>query len=505
VPNLSLIRTVQPTFEATELAPTRSDLPDDAALAVPVLAAGADGGAVELGPGAAELEEDLAVDLVAVLEGLGARGSAGELLRVPVPDREVYAVGVGAGTPDDLRRAGAALGRSVCAERLASSVSAVGADDALTAFVAGLVLGSFSFTLRTGELPTRVAGVTVCCTPGADDTLVRARSIAVASWRARWLASVPSNIKDPAWLADQVVALAEEVGLETRVWDEKRLAADGFGGILAVGRASSSPPRLVRLDYQPEGRVRRRQPRIVLVGKGITFDTGGLSIKPGEAMVNMKRDMTGAAVVTGVMSALAAVGCPVPVTGLLACAENAIGDDAMRPGDVLRHYGGTTTEVTNTDAEGRLVMADALAYADAELDPAVLVDVATLTGAMKVAVGLHLGGFFATDDGLAETVRSASRESGERVWRMPLAEEYDSLLDSQVADLENAPGPAGAITAALFLRHFTGGRPWLHLDIASVGDALEDRHEWTKGPTGFGVRLLLHWLGSADPLEGVER
>jgi leucyl aminopeptidase len=195
----------------------------------------------------------------------------------------------------------------------------------------------------------------------------------------------------------------------------------------------------------------------------------------------------------------------VRVTGLMAIAENAIGGDALRPGDVIRHWGGRTTEVTNTDAEGRLVMADALQYAATKLKPDLLVDVATLTGAMKVALGLHTGGYFATDDAVARLVEQAAAASGERMWRMPLAEEYEPLLESRIADSDNAPGKAGAITAALFLQHFTGGLPWAHFDIASVGDSLEERFEWTKGPTGFGARLLLHWLGSANPLEGVVR
>jgi leucyl aminopeptidase len=195
----------------------------------------------------------------------------------------------------------------------------------------------------------------------------------------------------------------------------------------------------------------------------------------------------------------------VRVTGLMPIAENAIGGDALRPGDVITHWGGRTTEVTNTDAEGRLVMADALQYAATKLKPDLLVDVATLTGAMKVALGLRTGGYFATDDAAAAHLETASADSGERMWRMPLAEIYEPLLDSRVADPDNAPGRAGAITAALFLQHFTGGLPWLHLDIASVGDSLGESFEWTKGPTGFGVRLLLHWLGSAAPLEGVGR
>ena len=183
------------------------------------------------------------------------------------------------------------------------------------------------------------------------------------------------------------------------------------------------------------------------------------------------------------MAALEAVGCPVKVVGLLACAENAVSGSSMRPGDVLRHYGGRTTEVTNTDAEGRLVMADALAYAVAELAPAALVDVATLTGAIKVALGQRTGGFFADHEGLASV--------------------YEERISSKVADADNAGGGPGAITAALFLQHFTGDVPWAHLDVASVGDSPSESFEWTAGPTGFGARALLTWLGSPEPLAGI--
>jgi len=203
------------------------------------------------------------------------------------------------------------------------------------------------------------------------------------------------------------------------------------------------------------------------------------------------------------MSALHAVDCPVRVTALLPIAENAISGNALRPGDVITHWGGRTTEVTNTDAEGRLVLADALQYAASKLKPDLLVDVATLTGAIKVALGLNTGGYFSTHDAAGEHLERAGVASGERLWRMPLAEEYESFLSSKVADADNAPGRAPAITAALFLQHFTDGLPWVHLDIASVGDAARDEGEWTAGPTGFGVRLLLHWLGSSAPLEGV--
>jgi leucyl aminopeptidase len=214
--------------------------------------------------------------------------------------------------------------------------------------------------------------------------------------------------------------------------------------------------------------------------------------------------MTGGAVVMAVMAALAAVACPVRVIGLVAAAENAISGHALRPGDVLRQYGGRTTEVTNTDAEGRLVLADAIAYAVAELDPAVVVDVATLTGAIKVALGQEVGGYFANREWLATAIGEAARTAGEPLWRFPLADAYEEKLSSKVADADNAPGGPGAITAALFLQHFAGDVPWAHLDVASVGDSPQENYEWTTGPTGFGARALLHWLGGNDPLGGSE-
>jgi leucyl aminopeptidase len=191
------------------------------------------------------------------------------------------------------------------------------------------------------------------------------------------------------------------------------------------------------------------------------------------------------------------------VTGLVAAAENAVGGNALRPGDVITHYGGRTSEVMNTDAEGRLVLADAMAYALDTLDPAVMVDVATLTGAMKVALGQWLGGYFANHEALATRLREAGAAAGEPLWRMPLEADYEDTLTSTVADATNAPGGPGAVTAALFLQHFAGDVPWAHLDIASAGDAPSESFEWTKGPTGFGSRALLTWLTGPDPLKGI--
>jgi leucyl aminopeptidase len=466
-----------------------------------------DDGSLSLGPGAAVVADSLpdGFDLLGLFEESSAGSQAGAVTRLQLPGLVVLGVGVGDLGTDALRAAGASLARAAAgSDEVVSTVQAAADDEGLTAFVAGAVLASFRYSLRAEERADPPVRRIVLALTGPDraPVLARAEAIARASSEARRLATTPSNIKSPAWLAEQAVALVGPAGLKTKVWDAAALAKEGFGGILGVGQGSATPPYLVQLDYVP-AKGARKAPHVVLVGKGITFDTGGLSIKPGEAMVNMKRDMTGAAVVAATMSALEAVGCPVRVTGLLPIAENAIGGNALRPGDVITHWGGRTTEVTNTDAEGRLVLADGLQYAASQLKPDLLVDIATLTGAIKVALGLKIGGLFANNEGAAAQLQRASADSGERLWRMPLAEEYESLLSSKIADADNGPLRAQAIGAALFLQHFTGGLPWVHLDIASVGDSFADEGVWTAGPTGFGVRLLLHWLGSAAPLDGV--
>jgi leucyl aminopeptidase len=482
-------------------------------VALPVLA---DPDGPTLGPGAAELVTELGEDLFDLLEAAGSTGRVGEVVervvldtsRLSNPDlRLVLLVGVGAGTPDDLRRAGAVVARRARdRQSVATSLGALCDDAALRALVEGLVLGSFEFHWRSdGPLRQPVTRVVLAGMVDADtrkDVVARSLAVAGAGWHARMLALVPSNVKTPEWLADQAADVAKRARLDLRVWDEQQLAAEGFGGIVGVGQASANPPRLVRLDYTPR-KARKKTAHVVLVGKGITFDTGGLSIKPRDNMMTMKRDMTGAGVVLSVMGALADVDCPVRVTGLLPLAENSVGARSTRPGDVLRHYGGRTSEVTNTDAEGRLVLADAMAYAVAELEPDALVDVATLTGAMKIALGQRTGGFFANHDALASLVRTASLSAGEPLWRMPLVADYEERISSKIADADNAGAGPGAITAALFLQHFAGGLPWAHLDIASVGDSPTDEFEYTKGATGFGARALLHWLELREPLAGV--
>ncbi len=482
-------------------------------VAIPVLQ---DDQGLLLGPGAEELFEELGADAFTLLEHQEATGAAGEAVALPVLDRAgltnpdlrtVLLVGAGRGTPQDLRRAGAVVARRTKGRAVvATSLASVADDDGLTALVEGLVLGSFGFHRRSTEPDSPpVRQVVLAGLPDPADrgpALRRAMAVAGAAWMSRTLALVPSNEKNPEWMVDRAREVAAANRLQLEVWDERRLAADGFGGITGVGQASVSPPRLVQLDYTPS-RGGRRAPRVVLVGKGITFDTGGLSIKPADNMMTMKRDMTGAGTVLAVMGALAEVDCRVRVTGLLPLAENSISGSSMRPGDVLRQYGGRTTEVTNTDAEGRLVLADALAYAADRLRPRALVDVATLTGAVKVALGQRTGALFATDDALAGLLLAAGEAAGERFWRLPLVEDYEALLESGVADAVNAPSGPGGVMAGLFLRHFTAGIPWAHLDIASVGDSPSDSFEWTQGATGFGARALLRWLGGPDPLAGV--
>lgn len=477
-------------------------------VAVPV---SADGDRLIVGPGAAELSERVGVDFLELLERGRARGEAGEVVPFPVMDgsalHEALLVGVGAGGSADLRRAGAALARRTKGRTtVATSIASLANEAGLTAFVEGLVLGSFGFSRRSSEPTERPAELVVLAesVAGRESVLARALVTARAGWVSRELALTPGNEKSPAWLAERATAAARDGGLELRVWDDEALRDDGFGGILAVGQGSPRPPRLIRLDYRPDN-TRPGSRHVVLVGKGITFDTGGLSLKPAEAMMNMKRDMTGGGVVLAAMAALRELDVDVRVTGLVAAAENSIGGSAQRPGDVVTHYSGRTSEVTNTDAEGRLVLADALAYAVDQLQPDVLVDVATLTGAVKVALGLRTGGLYADDDVLAAALLRAGDSAGEPLWRLPLVDDYVEMLDSPIADADNAPhGGGGSITAALFLRPFAGGLPWAHLDIASTGDSPTDAYEWTQGATGFGVRALLHWLTGPRPRFGAE-
>ncbi|MDT0329179.1 leucyl aminopeptidase [Nocardiopsis lambiniae] len=492
---------------ATEINPITGTLDETTAdlLVLPVRT-GDDGPAVVEGVAASGLNRALPAPLTDLFTHYSLTGKAGEAVWFPVSREQglvrLALLGVGSGSPDDLRKAGAALSRAARGrERVAFAWPAdIAGDDAATAFAEGVLLASYTFTMKTTEpaADQRPAPVVDVVGAAPADALTRGAVLAEATALARDLINTPSLTKDPSWMAERAREVAARSGLAVKVWDEKDLENEGFGAILAVGQGSSRPPRLVQVSYTPENPTSH----IVLVGKGITFDTGGLSLKPTDNMALMKTDMSGSAIVLGVLSALAAVSAPVRVTGLLALAENAFSGDATRIGDVLTTYSGTTVEVLNTDAEGRLVLADALGYAVAELDADVLVDVATLTGAAKVALGTGIGALYSTDDALAEDLLAAGTAAGEPLWRMPLTEEYVETTGSRVADLANIGtrkefGPAGATDAALFLRAFTGDLPWAHLDIAGPGRSTKESGILTKGGTAFATRTLLRWLADA--------
>jgi len=453
--------------------------------------------AVPLRPGdeGPEVLGESPVDVTAMLAREKSKGEPGELVALPTEDK-VFLLGIGDGTPSALRKAGAAVARrSKAADSLALDLRALSLDtDSVNGLVEGLLLGSYGFTQKKEARPRALQDITVVVRRPADlqQALDRALTVAGATATARDLVNTPSLEKSPAWLAAQATTLLK--GLSVRVRDEQELRADGWGGVTAVGMGSSRPPRVIEATYDGGG-----SRHVVLVGKGITFDTGGISIKPNEGMLTMKMDMGGAAAVLATLRAVADLKLPVKVTVLACVAENMPSGEAQRPSDVITQYGGTTVEVLNTDAEGRLVLADGIAYADKVLKADVIIDIATLTGAMPVALGKKIAGLFTGDDALAGELLAAADRSGEPVWRLPLVEDYRQALDSHTADLRNI-GDAklklqgGSITAALFLREFAGGRSWAHLDIAGPAWSGADEDEFSKGGTGYGVRLLVAWL-----------
>jgi leucyl aminopeptidase len=471
---------------------------DDADLALP-LSPGDDG--AKLGKDAAQVAKALDVDLTAAIKRAKASGKAGEAVAVPAGERTVHLIGIGDGSTASLRKAGAALARAAKgATTVVSALTAGKSAAEVRAFAEAVGLASYSYDVhKTDPTPAALRSVVLAGVSRSGDALDRAAVVAEAVRRCRDLVNTPSLEKTPDWLAKQAARLAKSSGIEVRIRDEAELAAEGFGGIVAVGMGSTRPPRLVELSYTPPA-VRGKKPQhIVLVGKGITFDTGGLSIKPNDGMLTMKTDMAGGAVVIAVMCALRDLGVRAKVTGLVCAAENMPSGSAQRPGDVITHYGGKTVEVLNTDAEGRLVLADGLAYAVERLQADVLVDLATLTGAASLGLGRIHGALFCSSDDLADELLAASEVGGEQTWRMPLVEDYRKTMDSDIADLRNI-GTAehmfqgGAITAALFLREFTAGLPWAHFDIAGPARSDKDDGEITKGASGYGVRTLLRWL-----------
>lgn len=310
--------------------------------------------------------------------------------------------------------------------------------------------------------------------------------IATATCLARDLANHPGNVATPAYLARTARKIARDAGMRCRVLDESAMKRLGMGGLLGVSQGSAQPARFIILEYNRKTGVRP----LVFVGKGVTFDSGGISIKPGSGMDEMKFDMAGAAAVLGAMQAVAALRVPHYIVGLVAATENLLDGKSVKPGDILRTLSGKTIEILNTDAEGRLILADALAYAR-RYKPSAAIDLATLTGACIIALGHHASGMMGNDEELAALVRRAGEESGERVWSLPLWDDYREQVKSRVADLKNSAGrPGGAITAAALLAEFARDYPWVHLDIAGTAYSDATRPYIPRGGAGVGVRLL---------------
>lgn len=485
------------TAEATDPRQIHADL-----LVVPIFKGGIEG------PGAKLALEALGVDDLPITPMF--RGDLGQHLLLAAPGDEaaglacrgVLLVGLGrmdGVDPATLRRAaGAAAGAAGDVRRIATTLAEVHATSAAVEAVAeGFQLGAYrDQRFKTDPHAARLRDVVVLVPSSrlseARLAVRRAEVYVRATCRARDLVNQPPDRKRPADLAAAVTGLVEHC-CDTVVRTESALAAEGFGGLLAVGAGSTAPPRLVEMRYRPPNPLGH----VVLIGKGITFDSGGLSLKRGHGMEEMKSDMAGAAAVAAVCSVLDELGVRMEVTGLLPLAENMPDGTAQRPGDVVTVHGGKTVEVLDTDAEGRLVLADALDYA-AGLEPDAMVDLATLTGAAITAVGRYAAPLMGTDDDLIASLRQAAAVAGEDVWPLPLWASLDHLLDSPVADANNTGdgAGAGAIIGGLFLRRFAGDIPWAHLDIAGpafLPRSLAGGH-LPAGGTGFGVRTLLAWL-----------
>lgn len=458
-----------------------------------------------------------------VLDRAGFRGAPGDLFELNDGATARVLVGVGAAgavSADGLRRAAASFARRTQRHRRTafeySDDFGLDEEEGVRAVTEGLLLGAYEHRGQKRPDPkhTTTSAVTVVVGDAArrlQPAAQRGRATADAVNFARDLVNEPGGSLTPRVFADRVGERASAAGLTVEVLDEAAIADAGLGGLLAVNQGSEEPPRLLKLTYEPE------QPAtadtVALVGKGITFDSGGLSIKPADAMMTMKCDMGGAAAVVAATCALAELEVGVRVVAFTPLTDNMTGGGAQRPGDIYRAYDGTTVEVLNTDAEGRLVLADALSLA-AEEDPAAIIDLATLTGACMVALGDRIAGLMGNDDAFTSVVRSAARAAGERVWPLPLPPDYRRQLDSPVADLKNIGTGryGGTLTAGLFLKEFVDDdTPWAHLDIAGPAYLSEADGPNPKGGTGFGVRTLLRLLeqwqgpdggaGDVDPVE----
>ena len=437
-------------------------------------------------------------------------GKAGEIIEIPLLRSgnltRLFIVGFATGGIEDSRKAGAALGRKVKSTGYSIFSTFVAGYDEALAHIVALSLSQYGWSIKSdyskSDKSARAKGATsFTFSETLSKAIDRASILAEATWETRDLIHTPSNIKNPAWLADQAKLLVRKAKSNSlHVVVKKGRDLEKFGGLKAVGNSSpNSLPRLIEVSYAPPGST--NWPHVVLVGKGVTYDTGGLSLKrPYDLMIPMKSDMAGAAAILTATIAMAKINPRVRVTALMMCAENMVSGTSQRPSDVITQYGGSTVEVINTDAEGRLVLADGLAYADLELKPDYLLDIATLTGAATLGLGRQYAAMFSRNHKLTAKLHEIGDRIGDRVWPMPLVNDYIPALESSVADFNHDASAksfsAGSVTAALFLEQFVGAQNWVHLDIAGPARSEVDTGQFVKGGTGFGTQLLIEWLAS---------
>jgi leucyl aminopeptidase len=435
------------------------------------------------------------------------KGKAGATLLVQTPEGDVVLCGTGKNrTAESLRRA-AAKGLAAAAAVRARSVvilarSGASSRKAVEPLLEGFVLNSYRFdkyrSKKNDESDPKVEveKLTVAAAgsgSGSRSTVERVRAVCDAVFLARDLINEMSSVKTPTYLGKQAKEIAKKHGLECQVWQGEKLVKERMNGILRVSAGSNEPGAFIKLVYKPK---KKSHGTVALVGKGITFDSGGLSIKPWKSMEWMKQDMSGAAAVLATVQIAAQLALPVEVRGYVASAENMTGGGAQKPGDIITYRNGTTAEVLNTDAEGRLVLGDALCVANEE-KPDCIIDLATLTGACMVALGTRVAGVLGNDQKLVDTLISHGNECGEDLWQLPIVDEYMDDIRSFNADIQNTgSGWAGTITAALFLRCFVGDTKWAHLDIAGPAFAEKPHPYAPKGGTGFGIRTLVSYLSS---------
>ena len=453
--------------------------------------------------------------LIANLRARGdVRGKDNETLVLYPPANTISAervllVGIGkhaAVTAEKLRRAGGTTAKQAARLRTSSAAIAVpptsfDARDAARAIAEGATMGAYAFTeLKAApeDQPQPVELSDLRIVVGSEGDVAAAEDgarvggiVGRGANLARNLGNLPGNIATPSKLAEVAREIGGRFGMAVTVLGPAEMEAEGMGALLAVARGSAEEPRLMVLEHR--GGAEGEKP-LVLVGKGLTFDAGGISIKPAQGMEEMKFDMCGGAAVLGAMQAIGELGVKANVVGIIPSSENLLGSRAMKPGDIYRAASGKTIEVVNTDAEGRLILADALHYAR-RFDPAAVVDAATLTGACVVALGHHASGVMGTDDALVEELRRAGDRSGERCWPLPMHDEYREQIRSDYADIKNSGGrQAGAITAGWFLREFAGDAPWAHLDVAGTAYGDGKIAYLTKGSTGAPTRLFVEWV-----------